>query len=159
MAALRPSRLPGNIDLRVHRFVERPAVLIANLAEEFSALIASGEVLAAADKYWARDVASIDPDLPDGTPARLTGFAEVRDKLHRWTLNNAMEDVAVDGPFISGDHFALFIDMIVRHRSTGKREPFSEIAIFTVRGAKIIEQRYFYQYENSIGQDAAALFQ
>ncbi len=116
-----------------------------NLAHDFSSLIRSGQLVLAAEKYWAEDVISIEPVIrPQRTPAIATGFRAARTKLTRWLKNNEMEELAVDGPFITGNHFALFIDMLVIRRATGQREPFSEIAIYTVRHGKIIEERYFY---------------
>nr|WP_123906277.1 SnoaL-like domain-containing protein [Sphingorhabdus sp. YGSMI21] len=49
----------------------------------------------------------------------------------------------MDSPFITGNRFALFIDMLIRRRATGECAPFSEIAIYTVRDSKIVEERYF----------------
>ncbi|WP_442955195.1 SnoaL-like domain-containing protein [Parasphingorhabdus sp.] len=34
--------------------------------------------------------------------------------------------------------------MEIIRRATGKREPFSEIATYTVRDGQIVEERFFY---------------
>ena len=49
----------------------------------------------------------------------------------------------MDGPFITGNHFALFIDMLIVH--AGRRTPHSQIAVFAVRDGKIIEERFFHE--------------
>lgn len=118
---------------------------IDQLADDFLSLIRSGQAVAAAEKYWAVDIVSIEPeDSTEHVPAIVTGFDAARDKLNRWLGHSAMEELSIDGPFITGNRFALFIDMLIKRRATGEREPFSEIAIYTVRDGKIIEERYFY---------------
>ncbi len=106
----------------------------------------------AADTYWASNIVSIEPaELPDGTPARVEGFARAHEKLDDRLSACAMDDLMIDGPFVTGNHFALFLDMIITSRATGERRPFSEIAIYTVEGGKIIEERYFYEQEQPNG--------
>ena len=61
-----------------------------------------------------------------------------------WLDGNATGEVLIDGPFITGDQFALFIDMEITRRATGARQPFSEIATYTVRGGAIVEERFLY---------------
>lgn len=117
-----------------------------DLAHDFSSLIQSGQAVAAAEKYWAQNISSIEPaSSPDGNPAIVTGFTPALKKLERWMADNAMDEILVDGPFITGEYFALFIDMEIIRRATGKREPFSEIAVYSVRAGKIIEERHFHE--------------
>ncbi len=52
---------------------------------------------------------------------------------------------SVDGPFVTGDQFALFLDMLITDPQSGRAKPFTEIAIVTVRDARIIEERFFYE--------------
>ncbi|SIN65171.1 SnoaL-like domain-containing protein [Parasphingorhabdus marina DSM 22363] len=115
------------------------------LAHDFSALIRSGKAIIAAEKYWASDIVSIEPEATtEHAPAIVTGFYAAREKLTGWLSHSAMEELSIDGPFITGNRFALFIDMLIKRRATGECQPFSEIAIYTVRDGKIIEERYFY---------------
>jgi hypothetical protein len=55
-----------------------------------------------------------------------------------------MEDISIDGPFVTGNQFALFIDMQIVDLAIGKRRNFSEIATFIMLDNKIIEERFFY---------------
>jgi len=116
---------------------------LAEIASDYAALMAAGETLAAAEKYWASDIIALEPansesDGPTiGKPAALA-------KLTRWLAANAMSEMLIDGPFITGDQFALFIDMEITRRATGERKPFSEIATYTVREGQIVEERFFY---------------
>jgi len=96
---------------------------VASVATDFTALWRAGEFQAAGEKYWADDVVSIEPhDLPDGNAAMCRGIEAVRAKTLRWLTTHGVEDLSLDGPFITGDRFALFV----------------------VRDGRIIEEHHFY---------------
>ncbi len=122
-----------------------PAQNIIDIATDYAALIAASEILAAAQKYWADDISCIEP-AKSGLlgPAIAVGKPAALARLTLWQKANAMSEVLIDGPFITGDQFALFIDMEVTRRATGRCEPFSEIATYTVRDGQIVEERFFY---------------
>ena len=114
------------------------------VAAHFTSLWLAGEFRAAGEKYWADDVISIEPGTwPDGTDSESHGIEAVREKNLRWCATHGIEDLSVDGPFVTGDHFALFADMLIAH--AGRRRPHSEIAVFAVRNGRIIEERFFYE--------------
>jgi hypothetical protein len=118
---------------------------LSEIADEFTALMASGDVKAAAQKYWAHDISIIEPgEATNEEFFHVTGFAAAQVRLENWLRGKAMADVLVDGPFITGDNFALFIDMDLIDQVTGARAPFSEIAVYTVRDGKITEERHFH---------------
>ena len=118
---------------------------LTEIADEFTALMAAGDPQTAAQKYWAQDISVIEPVMtPDGEFSPVTGFAAAQERLGNWLRGKAIEDVLVDGPFITGEDFALFIDMDLIDQTTGARAPFSEIAIYTVRDGKITEERHFH---------------
>lgn len=116
----------------------------AEVATGLTALWLAGEFLAAGERYWDSDVVSIEPrGLPDGTNAVCRGIEAVRAKNRRWFATHGIEDLSLDGPFVTGDYFALFADMQIAHG--GRRTPHSEMAVFAVRDGKIIEERYFHE--------------
>jgi len=117
---------------------------IAAIAADFTALWRTGDFQAAGEKYWADDVVSIEPrEMPDGTDAECRGIEAVREKNLRWCSTHGIEDLSLDGPFVTGDQFALFADMLIAH--AGQRTPHSEIAVFAVRDGRIVEERFFYE--------------
>lgn len=121
-----------------------PWATTAEIAAEFTALWLAGKFLAAGNRYWADDVASFEPrSVLDGIGAECRGIEAVREKNLRWFSTRGIEDLSLDGPFVTGDHFALFADMLIAHG--GRRIPHSEIIVFAVRDGKIIEERYFYE--------------
>jgi len=116
----------------------------ADVAADFTALWMTGDFQAAGEKYWADDVVSIEPHaLTKGTAAVCRGIEAVRAKYRQLLATHGIEDVSIDGPFVTGDRFALFVDMLIAH--AGRRTPYSEIVVFVVRDGKIIEERYFYE--------------
>ncbi len=118
---------------------------IDRLANDFAHLLLTGKPVQAAEKYWADDIVRIEPArLPEGKPRQATGYAASLAKLLEWIEESDAAELVIDGPFVTGNVFALFLDMEIAVPGTGSREPFSEIAIFTVRDQKIIEERYFY---------------
>ncbi len=118
---------------------------IDTVARDFTAMLRAGQFEAAGEKFWAADVTSIEPmDLPGGIPALVSGIESARDKTRRKFSASRIDDLSIDGPFVTGNQFALFMDMVIVSRSDGEGQPFTEIAIFTVRDAKIAEERFFY---------------
>jgi len=124
--------------------MSEPTPTTADVAADFTALWLAGEYRAAGEMYWADDVVSMEPRaLPDGTDADCRGIEAVRKKNLRWCSTHGIEDLSIDGPFVTGDHFALFADMLIAH--AGQRTPHSEIAVFVVRDGRIVEERFFYE--------------
>jgi len=118
---------------------------VNEIADEFATLIAAGDPHAAALKYWAQDISILEPATARETRSQtVTGFTAAQMRLENWLRGKLMEDVLVDGPFITGENFALFIDMDLIDQATGDRASFSEIAIYTVRNGKITEERHFH---------------
>ena len=116
----------------------------AEVAADFAALWQGGDYRAAGEKYWADDVVSYQPvfgDVPDDEPC--CGIEALRARNLEWFATHGVEDLSLDGPFITGDHFALFADMLIVH--AGQRRPHCEIAVFTVRDGRIVEERHFHE--------------
>ena len=116
---------------------------VASVARDFTALLLAGDFRGAGERYWASDVVSVSPDnQPNEADVVCRGIEEVRARNLRWLYTHAIEDLSLDGPFVTGDHFALFADMLIVH--AGRRTPHSQIAVFAVREGKITEERYFH---------------
>jgi hypothetical protein len=117
----------------------------AEVARDYTTMLLAGQFGAAGDRFWAADVKSVEPlGLPRVSPATTNGVAARRAKNKSWLSASRIDDLSIDGPFVTGDQFALFLDMVITDRSTGTGQPFSEIALYTVERGQIIEERYFY---------------
>jgi SnoaL-like domain len=125
--------------------VEAPVAAIDAVARDFTAMLRLGQFEAAGEKVWATDVRSAEPaDISQDIPALVSGREAARLKARARFANKEIDDLGIDGPFVTGDQFALFLDMLITDLATGRTQPFAEIAIFTVRDGHIIEERFFY---------------
>ena len=118
---------------------------IDDVARDFTAMLRLGKFEAAGEKFWASDVLSAEPSaLSRDIPALVSGIEAARRKIRARFAESRIDDLGIDGPFVTGDQFALFLDMLITDPTTSKTQPFTEIAIFTVRDGRIIEERFFY---------------
>lgn len=118
---------------------------IHQVARDFTALLREGEFVAAGERYWANEVTSIEPaDLPDGIRTTVSGKAATRRKCTARFGPALIDEIGIDGPFVTGNQFALFLDLVTLDPVSGTRQPFTEIALYTVRDGQIAEERYFY---------------
>lgn len=111
------------------------------VAYPFAALCREGKLSEAADTYWADDITSVEP-FP-GPFAVLQGREAVRGKVAYWNKDNTIHGVAVDGPFVNGDQFALRFSLDCTTNSTGYRAVQHETALYTVKDGRIVEERFF----------------
>ena len=107
---------------------------IEDVARDFTALLRAGQFEEAGRRFWASDIHIFEPQQQAGVLAARVRFGSSR-----------LEDIGIDGPFVTGDQFALFLDLVLVDPANGRRHPFSEIALYTVRGGQIAEERHFYE--------------
>jgi SnoaL-like domain len=118
---------------------------IHEVARDFTAMLRAGRFVAAGERFWAANVISIEPSGPFGTiPNVSSGKVAATAKSRAWFAASRIDDLSIDGPFVTGNQFALFLDMAIVDRASGAATPFTEIALYTVREGQIAEERYFY---------------
>jgi ketosteroid isomerase-like protein len=111
------------------------------VAEEFTALCKAGEFDQAGERFWADDVVSLEA-MP-GDMQRTDGKDAARAKGEWWVANNEIHEVTTEGPQVNGDQFVVRFGMDVTPAG-GERMKSDEIALYTVRDGKIVEERFFY---------------
>ena len=111
------------------------------LAKDFTAMCARGEFDEAGKKFWSDDIVSLEPMT--GDMARLQGRKAVEGKGEWWYANHEIHDVKVEGPYVHGDQFAVRFKMDVTPKG-GQRTAMDEIGLYTVKGGKIVEERFFF---------------
>ena len=118
---------------------------ITEVARDFTDMLRQGQFVAARERFWALDIRSIDPhDLLGGISAEVSGIDAARAKIAHWLGSRRIHDLSIDGPFVTDNQFALFLDMMIADLPSGVDQPFTEIAHYTVRDGQISEERYFY---------------
>lgn len=111
------------------------------VAKAFTALCASGDHGGAGARFWADDVVSLEP--MEGPMARLQGPAALRGKSEWWFANHEVHSEGVEGPFVHGDQFSVVFEMDVTPKG-GDRMQMREVALYTVRDGRIVEERFFF---------------
>ena len=114
---------------------------IEKVAKEFAEALKSGDYVKA-ESYWAEDVVSIE--AREGDMKEVRGREAVHGKGEWWTANHEAHSFGVTGPYINGDQFALFFAIDVTQKASGQRIKMDEVALYTVRGDQISEERFFY---------------
>jgi hypothetical protein len=110
------------------------------VAKSFTNLCRAGKFAEAGQTFWADQVISIEP--MSGPMARLEGRKALEDKGKWWSENNTVHGVRVEGPFVNGDEFTLRFEMDVTPK--GKtREKMVEVAVYRVKGDKVVEEKFF----------------
>lgn len=118
---------------------------IHEIASQFTAMMRAGQFVAAGNRYWADDVVSMEPaEFGVGKRATVSGVEATRTKCAAFFGTAVVDEIGIDGPFVTGNQFALFLDLVTVDPASGARRPFTEIALYTVRGHHIAEERHFY---------------
>lgn len=113
----------------------------AETAKDFTELLKQGDDDAAA-KYNADDIVSYE--AMDGPMAVCRGKEAVKQKGDWWRQNHEVHGASVEGPFVNGDQFAVRFKYDITPKATGERVAVDEIGLYTVKGGKIVEERFFY---------------
>jgi hypothetical protein len=115
------------------------------VAKRLVELCNAGQGDKAVKELYAEDIVSIEASGTPEMPARMQGIAAVEQKGAWWFANNEVHGMAVAGPFIGNrnDQFAVKFDMDITPKG-GARTKMSEIALYTVRNDKIVEEAFLY---------------
>ena len=113
----------------------------ADIAKDFTAALRAGK-FEEAESFWSDDVASFE--AMDGPMKEIRGRANVHAKGEWWTANHEVHGFEVSGPYVNGDQFTLRFKIDVTPKADGKRMQMEEVGLYTVRGGKIAEERFFY---------------
>ena len=121
--------------------IEAVADTVTDIARDFTALCKAGKFDQAGEDYWADNVVSLEPF---GEGAVTRGIAAVRSKGEAWSHANEINSVAVEGPYVHGDQFLVRFTMDVTQKASGQRVSMDEMALYTLKNGKIVEERFFY---------------
>jgi hypothetical protein len=80
----------------------------------------------------------------EGPMARIEGAEGVKAKSAWWYANHEVHSVLTEGPFANGDQFAVVFDMDITMKETGKRTQGREVGLYTMKGGKVVEEKFFY---------------
>lgn len=112
------------------------------VGDDVVALAKAGQFDAIGEKYWADDVVSIES--APSPMQHCSGIDAVRAKTEWWNGAHEVHGGGAHGPYVNGDQFAVRFEMDVTVKESGQRFQMDEVAIYTVRDDKIVEERFFY---------------
>ncbi len=78
-----------------------------------------------------------------GDKTRWEGLAEVKGKSEWWAANHEVHGFTTEGPYVNGDAFVLKFTIDVTQKANGQRFKGEEMALYTVKDEKIVEERFF----------------
>jgi hypothetical protein len=115
------------------------------VAKRLVELCQAGQGDKAVKELYAKDIVSIEANGTPEMPARMQGIAAIEQKSAWWVANHDVHSMAATGPFIGNrnDQFAVKFDMDITPKG-GARTQMSEIALYTVRNDKIVEEAFLY---------------
>lgn len=111
------------------------------LAQAFTQLCKEGKFEEAGKRFWSDDVVSREP--MEGDMAMLKGRAAVEKKGEWRYTNHEVHSVKVEGPYMHGDQFVVRFSMDVTPKG-GSRMSMDEMGLYSVKGGKIVEERFFF---------------
>jgi hypothetical protein len=112
-----------------------------DIARDLVKLCQQGKFAEAGEKHWADNVLSVEPM---GDNAEVRGKDAVRKKGEWWESAHTVNSFAVEGPYVNGEQFVVRFKMDITEKASGKRQAMDEVGLYTVRGGKIAEERFFY---------------
>jgi ketosteroid isomerase-like protein len=114
----------------------------AEAIQQFTAMLKSGDHEGAAKKFNSPNIVSLE--AIEGPGARTEGAEAMKAKWEWWESTHELHSVTTEGPFINGDQFAVVFDMDVTEKATGKRSKGREVALYTMKDGKVVEEKFYY---------------
>jgi hypothetical protein len=114
-----------------------------DIAQKLIAYCRKGEFEKAQEELYADDVVSIEPEAMGGFDKETKGKKEVHDKISKWLSTvEELHSNEVSAPLISGNAFAVVMDMDITMKGKG-RTKMSELCAYTVKDGKITAEQFF----------------
>ncbi|HEU4735245.1 MAG TPA: nuclear transport factor 2 family protein [Kofleriaceae bacterium] len=107
-------------------------------------LCQQGKHMEAMETLYAPDIVSVEAAAMPGLPAEVRGRDAVLAKGKTWSENHTVHAGTCEGPFPHGDRFIVRFSYDVTHKPTSARRKLDEMALFTVKGGKIVREEFFY---------------
>ncbi len=117
---------------------------VATVANELVVLCRAGRNLDAIDRLYAVDIVSIEPVGSDAMPAEMKGRDAIRKKNEWWFDTYEVHRADVHGPYVGEHQFAVSYDYDATDKATGQRLTMTEMALYTVKDGRVVEERFFY---------------
>jgi hypothetical protein len=123
-----------------------PNMTTEEIGKELVSLSQQGKGLEAVDRLYDEKVVSIEAQGGDALPQRMEGIESVRGKNAWWYDNLEVHASTAAGPYCGHreDQFGAHFEMDVTFKPAGERQKLMEIALYTVKNDKIVEEEFWY---------------
>ncbi len=121
-----------------------PGMTNQELATGLVNLCKEGKFYEATETYYADNCVSVEAMSFNGMPRETVGKPAILGKSAWWAGAHEVHSMAVEGPFISPEYFAVKFDLDVTVKSTGQRMRMSEVGLYTVVDGKIVRDEFLY---------------
>jgi hypothetical protein len=118
----------------------------AQIGRKLVDLCKAGKALEAVDTLYDEKIVSIEAQGSDGMPARTEGIEAVRGNNKSWYDRHEVHSAKAVGPFCGhrDDQFAVLFETDVTDKTSGNRLQLTEVALYTVRGGKVVQEEFLY---------------
>lgn len=111
------------------------------VAQAVTALARQGKLDQIERDWLAPSIVSVEGV---GASAAWSGKKAVLAKYRGWEADHTVHDMKVEGPWVGATGFSLKYRIDVTQKSTGKRMPMEEIAVYTVQNGKIVREEFHF---------------
>lgn len=113
------------------------------IAERLSSFCQKGQFEAAQKELFAQDAVSIEPYASPAFEKETHGLDAIIKKGHKFDdMVSELHDITVSEPLISGDSFAIRMDMDITMKGR-ERETMGELCVYHVKDGKIVSEQFF----------------
>ncbi len=114
------------------------------IGRELVRLYNAGRAEDAVERLYSRSITSIEAQGSKEMPARIKGIQAVRAKRAWWSARTKVHSTRATGPYrgLRKDQFAVLFAIDLTDKASRQRSRINEIALYTVRGGKIVQEEF-----------------
>jgi hypothetical protein len=116
----------------------------AEVANKLVAYCREGKFDAAMHELYGADIVSVEAFDMNGQSRTSRGIEATAAKGKWWQENHEVHAMSVTAPFLAEDKFAVVFDLDVTFKPTNTRKKMVEVAVYTVRGGKVVHEEFLY---------------
>ena len=115
------------------------------IANKLVSLCSQGKFDEAVEALYSPDIVSVEAGAPPGGSRESKGLDAVKAKGDWWVANHEVHSAKVEGPLVTGSHFAVVFKFDVTFKPESKRFTMEEVAVYKVEDGKIVYEEFFYK--------------
>jgi ketosteroid isomerase-like protein len=118
---------------------------IREIGNRLVTLCNANQAETAVRELYGPDIVSIEAQGSDEMPARMVGLDAIQQKNEWWFANHEVHGMHAAGPFVGhrDDQFAVHFEIDVTPKG-GSRFQMTEVALYTVRDGRIVQEEFLY---------------